>query len=607
MPVYAKGWSPNSAKDIASVGFLKALFAKDDQSRFLPLFNDLDTIPNLDGQLLIGEKGGKDTVTQPIATFAVQIKTLPRDYSNKNKHGELSDYKYSCDTGAFYTALTKITMDPVLLLLVDTRNDVAYWKHLSTDLCVSVMKKEMQKRCTVYFNEEDAIGDLNEMHRSLIEIADSRSSAMDAVVLIRNENSDSIRNQLLDTAIELNRMIDNEYRFLKESLFPEVRQFGLALNRTKDDVCIKVYTIVKNHKGELVRQIEAPDSEGADGKKFFDVFEPGDLMVFIQPVDGFDPQSILDGFIRKLLERFAERSYLPVRYLSDTVLAEIVFFFLDTLAGHYSSLSDEACIVACFERDRISVAESWEAWLAMRDAELYFYDSLSLENPALEAPGALIIDPLKRTRSGSVKSIEFFERALREPRSVSSYELHMKGDFPYNLVESALQELSDRGISEIRRPWRKPEGKMAYDEYRKWGQYPQIYAWYTLDTYLSEFEKLVRRMQLAFRFAARNFSDDLLSGAGGSYQFFLEKTRDPRIQILHKCGKSFDVAWSCEERPEHLENEEFGTYIRTHACLDFAKAPLYAALEYFLVRELLEQHDIQCVLRFGEHIGKKFV
>lgn len=61
MTRYAAGWTTNNTKDKASVGFLNMKLSMDNQNRFLSQFNDMDTVPNLDGQLMIGEANFEHT------------------------------------------------------------------------------------------------------------------------------------------------------------------------------------------------------------------------------------------------------------------------------------------------------------------------------------------------------------------------------------------------------------------------------------------------------------------------------------------------------------------------------------------------------------------
>lgn len=603
---HASGWTANNTKDTASVGFLSMKLSSDPQSRFLPQFADMNTVPNFDGQLLIGEPNQGNTRLQPIAMFSVQIKTLPKDYSNRNKRGETSDYKYSCDTAAFYSVIEKITMDPVLLLMVDVCNQKAFWKHLSEESCIESLKRGNQRTCTVYFNEEDAVDDFDSFYEKLLEIANERTDESSRLVLIKNESSDAIRNQLVKAAIELNRLLDNEYRFVKESLYPQVKQFGLALNKNKNASVLKVFKIIEDENGELVRNFELNGPMPGTKKNFFSVLDNNDVMAFFRKTDNLDLDKMIGEFCQSQIERFCNKAYLPAHYLSNEILFEVVYFFLDTLSSRYPSIRDDNTGKACFKEDSIPLAEIEKLWSAMIDADLYFYNEVGTDLGEKNFEGTLIIDPLNS--SHKEKNGEYLNRALEQPLGKPRYTLVLKGDFPYDFIESVIEELSNRDIEIVTRPWHKPEGNVAIEEFQKWPHQPQIYIWYTKKTFYGELEKLIRQTQSAYRFAIKDFpkNTSCLYELKGKYVFYLKKTRNPQICILHKPGKKFETSWTYDPIPEEPFKIGYDQSIECYSRLDFRKAPLYSMLEFFLIRQICKQHGIHCVLTIGEHLGKKF-
>lgn len=603
---HAAGWTTNNTKDKASVGFLNMKFSMDAQSRFLPQFNDMDTVPNLDGQLMIGEVNFEHTRSQPIAMFAVQIKTLPQDYSNNNKRGEITDYKYSCDAGAFYTVIEKVTMDPVLLLMVDVRNQKAYCRHLSVELCIDSLKKGDQQSCTVYFNEEDSIDNLDSFFEKLLAIANNRGNETSELVLIKNEPSNDVRKQMIESAIELNRLLDNDYRFVKESLFPHVRQFGLALNKSKETSILKVFKIVENEQGDLVRNFELEELPEGKKRGFFDILGENDVMAFFRNADNLDLDEVVEKFCQDQIERFCKKAYLPARYLSDDILAEVAFFFLDTLSERYPILQDKDCGRACYKSDSLPMVEVEKLWTAMRDADLYYYDALDIGAGGDGFTGILSIDPLKK--SSKAKNEAFLNQALSQPYGDLRYTLLLKGDFPYNFVKSVIDELSDRDVGTIARPWRRPEGDTAIEEFQSWPRQPQTYIWYTVKTFYQEFQKLIRKTQSAYRFAIKDFPHGASSSyeLKGKYEFFLTETRDPQICILHKPGKKFETSWTYDPVPEEPFESGYDQCVRSYHRIDFCNAPLYSMLEYFLIKQICKHHKIHCAVSIGEHVGGKF-
>lgn len=494
-----KGWTRNSAKDQASVGYLKFLLGSDSGCRFLTSFDDMNTMPNLDGPFYIGvpaESEEQGTKFQPTASFATQIKTLPSDYRNENTRGNISDYKYSCDAAAFYTVIERVTLDPVILFLVDLKNKMAFWRYLSIAECLRLLNKGNQKTCTVYFNESDRISNITEFYNSLVTIADRRRQTA-AEILLKGDDTSDFRNQLGAAAIELNRLMDNEYRFVKDSLFPTVRQFGLSLSHKDKSIIIKVFKIIQSSNGDLIRSFELEDSPEGKKRSFFDVFDQNDLMAFFRTEEGFCADEIVKEFCKKQIERLCKEAYLSPQYLSDDVLVESIFYFLDTLSLHCSSFADKVGGVRYYKFNEETIETIKNLWIAMRDSELFYYRDLGIDvfsNPER----TLIVDPLRR---GEPVLEKYLTKALEEPIDILPCNIEMRGDFPYRHIESVIHELADRDIHNVQRLWHTPEMDSAASEFREWGNQPQIPIWYTLETHQKECESLIQKVQGTYRFA----------------------------------------------------------------------------------------------------------
>lgn len=597
-----KGWTRNNAKDQGSVGYLKYVLATDRDCRFLSEFNDMDIMPNLDGHFYIGRPNGNGDSLHPVASFAVQIKTLPTDYHNSNTRGRRSEYKYSCDTGSFYTVLEKVTLDPVILFLVDYEKLHVFWRYLSINECVNLLKKGDQQTCTVYFNKEDRIDRLADFYDALMAIVET-VKCVEGEIVVRNNDSDDFRNSLTASVVELNRLMDNDYRFVKEAFFSNVKQFGFSVNQNKDTLLIKVFRIIENSKGELVRSFEMNDSPGDSSHSFFDLLDPDDVVVFSRKAEGFNPSELVNDFCISQIERLCKKSYLPAKYLSDTILAEAVYYFLDVLAGCYSPLADGECGKPCYKAEEISLEQVIILWEGMRKAEALRYDSLT-QGKCRESNEVLLCDPLRR---GECLLQKYYGAALND--SVDSFwEVQFSGDFPYKHIESVINELSERNIRKVQRPWHKPEGEIVIEEMRNYGKSPQIYRHYTVDTYYSQLERLITETQDAYRFAMKMLTAEarIKYERAEENAIFLSGSRDPIITIVRTPKAKFETRLSYDSVP--VKPTQFGAtgFSTEVARVDFMKAPLYSMLEYFFIRAVCETHGIHCVMSFGEHIGTQY-
>lgn len=127
--------------------------------RIVPYFSVNDKTPNLDGWFELCDHSVENSrKTVPQHRFFVQIKTLNHDYRNTNSQkNQEQQYKYRCDTKVLNTVLTNITLDPVLLFLVDWENERVFWKHLSIEFCFPFMNSSEKENFTLYFSDCDKI------------------------------------------------------------------------------------------------------------------------------------------------------------------------------------------------------------------------------------------------------------------------------------------------------------------------------------------------------------------------------------------------------------------------------------------------------------------
>lgn len=374
-------------------------------------------------------------------------------------------------------------------------------------------------------------------------------------------------------------------------------------NKNKS-IIIKVFKIVQISSGDLIRSFELEDLPEGNKRSIFDVFDDDDVMVFFQSEEGFSADKIVNGFFKKQIEKLCKEGYLSPQYLSDDVLAESVFYFLDTLSLHCSCIADKTGGAQFYKCNNVTIETIDSLWTAMRDSGLHYYRDLGIDifsNPEM----TLIIDPLRRGESILEK---YLTKALDEPIDVLPCNIEMRGDFPYGYIESVIKELVDRDIHNVHRLWHTPEIDSATDEFREWGSQPQIPIWYTLNTHLKECESLIQKTQGAYRFAIKMLTKDSRSlfEQLGDYVFYLSRTREPNVSILHKPGDRFCTSFTYQDFPNAPFDSGADSYSRQYSHLDFRRAPLYSMLEYFFLRNVCKSLDIHCVMCVGDHIGRQF-
>lgn len=137
----------NDFKESDSVSIAKKVIQQN--RKIITYFNEMDKRVNLDGSMAIINNGCEGTMID------VQIKTLPRNYLSNKKYYK---YYYDCDTKVFNVVRLNLTLNPVVLILVDIyKNKVFYI--LLTRQYVSDLRINAKNTKRIFFDDEDEFND----------------------------------------------------------------------------------------------------------------------------------------------------------------------------------------------------------------------------------------------------------------------------------------------------------------------------------------------------------------------------------------------------------------------------------------------------------------
>lgn len=151
----------NDFKESDAVSIAKKIIQKN--RNFKTYFNEMDKRVNLDGSMAIINDGCECIIID------VQIKTLPRDYSCNNR---INEYYYDCDTKIFNVVRTNLTLNPVVLILVDTNKEKIFCI-LLTKQYVSNLRINTERTKRIFFDDENEfidyklIGEIYEYNKIL--------------------------------------------------------------------------------------------------------------------------------------------------------------------------------------------------------------------------------------------------------------------------------------------------------------------------------------------------------------------------------------------------------------------------------------------------------
>ncbi|MFD2602598.1 DUF4365 domain-containing protein [Flavobacterium suzhouense] len=211
-----------------------------DKERLKTSLSVLDKVPNIDGHI--------EVVTEhqhPIGKLEVQVKYLPKKSYGKPR--------YQCDLQ--FLSYCENSIMPVLLIVVNTQDEKAYWIHLSRNFLHDITGKIRGKTVSVGIPMENVISRAQDSYLaswiSIIEDYKTRLINYDGVKseLERITTVHAAMKKLSNPAIGLdksefkeihlfldyyNHFLDHDFSIIKEVFYKEYWKIGVAYSRYEE-------------------------------------------------------------------------------------------------------------------------------------------------------------------------------------------------------------------------------------------------------------------------------------------------------------------------------------------------------------------------------------
>ena len=176
-------------------------------------FKENDRTPNYDGSF---ELVSKDST--PTKQFIVQIKKV--ENLTPNVKGENKGcYMYNLDTSFLYYVKEKVTESPAIYFIVDIATNNIFWLYLSDEF---LMGLNFEGKSDIYYplKETDKISNIDTFVQTLNQITEKRNS------LFLHKTPEQI-SEMQDALDYINRLMENDFPKIKESVFPNLWRFGI--------------------------------------------------------------------------------------------------------------------------------------------------------------------------------------------------------------------------------------------------------------------------------------------------------------------------------------------------------------------------------------------
>jgi len=318
--------SPSSLKEGNSVKWLDRLF---NHPGVKANFSIEDKKPDIDGTFEILKNSRFD------GRYEVQIKTY-------NAKSSANKPKYPCSVKLLNYAL-KNRLSCVLLFVVDTTNNRAFWKYLTESFIRGLNIKTNQNKITITFLEEEFVDDnnfqqcLSKWHSSFLvknnsiffedsSVAESKKKANSITKYFENiqlsalSKDDIICSQkFID---RFNQLLDGDFNFIKRFYYPEMWKMGLAIGTYSiSSLTYVLYPIFWGSNDFILKKIKLENFSDLDHS-----FEDNYLMAVIHgthnAIKSGEPDIILEHIDKKIKDIIERKKFL---FLTIEIAIEHIF------------------------------------------------------------------------------------------------------------------------------------------------------------------------------------------------------------------------------------------------------------------------------------------
>lgn len=540
---------------VESIANAKLSIKLQETKLFKTHFAEGDKLPNLDGNIeiltqkeRIDDKGNYYTVYEPEGSIYVQIKTLNHDYSNKNKEKFTEfKYKYSMDTKVINLVNVGARLEPVLIFLIDEKNEKYFWVHVSDEYAIGLNVKDQGNK-VIFFSDENELVDVYDFHAKLRHIYRTRLNQ------IRDEESNRLMllNMPEDTRINAQRLLSyldetliNELSFITEYFYPDIWKFGVYISYDKttkrtvlaiyevrygaiDTVLLRNYTSVNEVKSSFIISGTAKENN------------------FIE----FGKQ-----FIQSLLEEYFKSNIVNPKYLPNIILNELAFSFLDTIASK-CSLFRKTGFPNVYYKDTVDLTE-----LMNHFETLTRFSQLKMDDYAeyFDEPDIIGFDPLQNLNEVDCEKykaiFDDFSNELDNDYN-STIEVYLSSDkIPYKLYKNTLNELKVRNETLINRVWRHGNihGSIKESNELKLKGIKGVGVGYTLSDIYFNTEKFLLMLPQAYNDTLNRLFQPIYKSkySVSKKSFYFMDKNDPYLRLKYVTFKSDEYINMVNELPFH--------------------------------------------------------
>jgi len=391
-----------------------------------------DKVPNHDGHIEI-----VDSDASPLGRIVVQVKKLPEGNSDPPRKQIKTKHLAYC----------RAVIEPFILILVDTEEEVGYWKHITRDW----FKNEgldSQKSKVVRIDKQNCIRADDQKYQSewarIIEKTKKKVEDYEELRELKERSNPAIGKEkeeferIHEFLDEYHSLLESDFESLKEQRFANVWKFGFgSIEYSRESLQYTLYPIYASENDAQIREIDPSWEEienlGASKRRAI----PHDNPIHRKPED-FAYDVILDQVEDQIRDRDLD---LSKNHFSAM---EYVYEFVDK----YSEL------LGLEDRDEYSVEAVREGYY--RYLQFWLTESMSdiLRDHNIGEVGTSIEGYLnsdlgeREDHLHQVASVKTQEADSDPPR----HRIHGP-DFDQDLLEKLIDSLAESPLKTLRKPF----------------------------------------------------------------------------------------------------------------------------------------------------------
>jgi len=308
---------PNT--DASEQATIAVLYGLIDHQRIKPDIKLRDKYPNTDGYIEVTAPDGV-----PLGKVEVQIRKIPKGAT-----------KYQCPTSL--VAYSEVSTLPILLLCIDTVNQVVYWRHIHRQM---PEYKPGQSSFVVHFGDSDTIdnegryisrwlGIIQDYQRrigSFPVLSEKVANFLDLEGIPQDEVLYFQR--YIDT---LNRLLDVEFSSVKRVLYADVWKFGVGvISSDEKGVSYQIYKVPFGKPQPLLCKLSEGSFLSLEGGSE-EVAQNSILRIWETQAHREPPEIRAKEFVLEKVRQVVEAKRLSIR--GEMAASDVLFSFLDRYAN----------------------------------------------------------------------------------------------------------------------------------------------------------------------------------------------------------------------------------------------------------------------------------